>query len=274
MRSTMWLIDVLHRLGGERRARARPARPSSRAAASSSARGTTRFTSPKRSASLGVERLARRAGTPWPCAARAPTARRAAPRRRPTCAAPGWRSGRRRPRRSGRTCTASIRPAAEHVPCTAAIVGLRKSRMRTSLSKYMTCSWRSLPSGVSRIAAQCSSPARSSFRSWPAREVLALGARARRPGRRRRRRPGRRRRRARRSSAAFCAFAASGRSQRDRRDRPRRPHARRRDGARTSRHVRLRCRRPGAGSRGRPSTRSPMMLRWISLVPAKIDAAW
>ena len=30
----------------------------------------------------------------------------------------------------------------------------------------------------------------------------------------------------------------------------------------------------GAGSRGRPSTRSPMMLRWISFVPAKIDAAW
>ena len=27
-------------------------------------------------------------------------------------------------------------------------------------------------------------------------------------------------------------------------------------------------------SRGRPSTRSPMMLRWISLVPAKIDDAW
>ena len=30
----------------------------------------------------------------------------------------------------------------------------------------------------------------------------------------------------------------------------------------------------GEGSRGRPSTRSPMMVRWISLVPAKIDAAW
>ena len=30
----------------------------------------------------------------------------------------------------------------------------------------------------------------------------------------------------------------------------------------------------GAGSRGRPSTRSPMIVRWISLVPAKIEAAW
>ena len=43
---------------------------------------------------------------------------------------------------------ASISPAAEQVPCTAAIVGLRKSRILTSLSQYMTCSWRSLPSGV------------------------------------------------------------------------------------------------------------------------------
>ena len=30
----------------------------------------------------------------------------------------------------------------------------------------------------------------------------------------------------------------------------------------------------GAGSRGRPSTRSPMIVRWISFVPAKIEAAW
>ena len=30
----------------------------------------------------------------------------------------------------------------------------------------------------------------------------------------------------------------------------------------------------GAGSLGRPRTRSAMMLRWISFVPAKMDAAW
>jgi hypothetical protein len=60
---------------------------------------------------------------------------------------------------------ASIRPAAEHVPCTAAIVGLRKSRILTSLSKYIVCSCASLPSGVSRIAAQCSVAASSSLRS-------------------------------------------------------------------------------------------------------------
>ena len=71
---------------------------------------------------------------------------------------------------------ASISPAAEHVPCTAAIVTLRKSRMRTSLSKYMVCSCASLPSGVSRIAAQCSSPASSSFRSWPAEKCLPSAA--------------------------------------------------------------------------------------------------
>ena len=125
---------------------------------------------------VGARTSPRRTGTPSPCAARAPTARRATRRRRPTCAAPGSRSGRRRPRRSGRTCTRASDPAAEHVPCTAAIVGLRKSRIFTSLSKYMTCSWRSLPSGVSRIAAQCSSPASSSFRSWPAEKCLPSAA--------------------------------------------------------------------------------------------------
>ena len=30
----------------------------------------------------------------------------------------------------------------------------------------------------------------------------------------------------------------------------------------------------GRGSRGRPRTRSPMMLRWISFVPANTEAAW
>ena len=30
----------------------------------------------------------------------------------------------------------------------------------------------------------------------------------------------------------------------------------------------------GSGSRGRPSVRSPIRLRWISLVPAQIDDAW
>ena len=39
---------------------------------------------------------------------------------------------------------------------------------------------------------------------------------------------------------------------------------------RTSRNGRSRS---GAGSRGSPSTRSLMMLRWISLVPLRIDVA-
>ena len=60
---------------------------------------------------------------------------------------------------------ASISPAAEHTPCTAAMVGLGKSRMRTHLSKYMTCSWCHLPSGVARRAAHGSVPSNSSLRS-------------------------------------------------------------------------------------------------------------
>ena len=32
--------------------------------------------------------------------------------------------------------------------------------------------------------------------------------------------------------------------------------------------------RQGFGSRGSASTRSPMMFRWISFVPAQIDDAW
>ena len=55
--------------------------------------------------------------------------------------------------------------AAVQGTCTAAIVILGKSRIRMSLSQYMTCSWSSLPSGVARCAAQCSSPRRISLRS-------------------------------------------------------------------------------------------------------------
>ena len=47
---------------------------------------------------------------------------------------------------------ASITPAAMHLPCTAAMVGFRKSRMRKQRSKYMTFSWWYLPSGVSRMS--------------------------------------------------------------------------------------------------------------------------
>ena len=43
---------------------------------------------------------------------------------------------------------ASMRPAATHLPWTAAMVGLRKSWILRQLSTYMTCSWRNLPSGV------------------------------------------------------------------------------------------------------------------------------
>ncbi len=105
---------------------------------------------------------------------------------------------------------ASMSPAAAHAPCTAAIVIFGKSRIRMSLSQYMTCSCSSLPSGVARIAAQCSSPRRISFRSWPDEKCLPAAARIT----------------TRTSSSAsaesnaalmssiiwlFCAFAASGR---------------------------------------------------------------
>ena len=53
---------------------------------------------------------------------------------------------------------ASIRPAATHLPCTAAMVGLRKSWIRRHRSTYMTCSWWNLPSGVSRMATHSSAP--------------------------------------------------------------------------------------------------------------------
>ena len=46
---------------------------------------------------------------------------------------------------------ASITPAAMHLPCTAAMVGLRKSWIFRHRSKYMIFSCRNLPSGVSRI---------------------------------------------------------------------------------------------------------------------------
>ncbi len=71
---------------------------------------------------------------------------------------------------------ASIRPAAEQVPCTAAMVGLRQLRHRSDRSQYMTCSWRHLPSAVPRMAAQRSSPAISSLRSWPAEKCLPSAA--------------------------------------------------------------------------------------------------
>ena len=64
---------------------------------------------------------------------------------------------------------ASIRPAATQLPCTAAIVGLRKSWMRMQRSKYMTFSCWNLPSGVARMATHASGaswPTRA-LRSWP-----------------------------------------------------------------------------------------------------------
>ena len=73
---------------------------------------------------------------------------------------------------------ASITPAATHLPCTAAMVGLRKSRMRRQRSKYITFSWCHLPSGVSRICRHLSgstSPT-SAFRSCPAEKCLPLAA--------------------------------------------------------------------------------------------------
>ena len=69
---------------------------------------------------------------------------------------------------------ASIRPAATQLPCTAAIVGLRKSWMRRQRSKYIVFSWWNLPSGVSRCATHGSdpSPPTRAFRSWPEEKCL------------------------------------------------------------------------------------------------------
>jgi hypothetical protein len=74
---------------------------------------------------------------------------------------------------------ASISPAAMHEPCTAAIVGLRKSWMRRHRSKYMTRSWWYLPSGVSRMRRHSSgstSPTKA-LRSCPAEKCFPAAAR-------------------------------------------------------------------------------------------------
>ena len=70
---------------------------------------------------------------------------------------------------------ASIRPAAEHVPCTAAIVTLRKSRILTSLSKYMTCSWRELALGRGAHRRPVLLAREQLLEVVAGREVLALG---------------------------------------------------------------------------------------------------
>ena len=70
---------------------------------------------------------------------------------------------------------ASISPAAEHVPCTAAIVTLRKSRIFTSLSKYMTCSWRELALGRGAHRGPVLLAGEELLQVVAGREVLALG---------------------------------------------------------------------------------------------------
>ena len=93
---------------------------------------------------------------------------------------------------------ASMSPAAEQAPCTAAIVGLAKSRSCRQRSQYMTCSWWSLPSGVARMAAHWLGGLEQLLEVVAGGEVLARRRRGRPPARRRRPRPGRGRRRARR----------------------------------------------------------------------------
>ena len=153
------------------------------------------------------------------------------------------------------------------------MVGLRKSWSLTQRSKYMTCSWRSLPSGVSRIRPPSGrSASHELLEVVPGREVLALGRQHHHPhvvvgvGRSK----------AASSSSMSCVFwalAASGRFERDRAHGPVDLVA---DGLEVELIgviVSRRSARPSARGGG-PRTRSPMMVRWISLVPAKIDAAW
>ena len=85
---------VLHHLGGDRRNQ-RDAFGQGPGPLDSSARGTTRLTSPRRHASW-ASMMSPVRGTPWPCGCRAPRARPAARPRRRSSAAPGWRSWRRR----------------------------------------------------------------------------------------------------------------------------------------------------------------------------------
>ena len=197
------LLGHLARRG--RRAR-RAARPGSRA----------RSARPRRRSSVSRAE----AGTPWPCGARAPTARRAARRRRRVMRSTGLENCASSAATMRSHMHASISPAAAHAPCTAAIVSLGSRGSARSLSKYMTCSWSSLPSGVAAHRGPLArSPRRISLRSWPAEKCLPSPASTT----------------TRTSSSAsarsnaassssisceFCAFAASGRFERDRRDRP------------------------------------------------------
>ena len=146
-----------------------------RAAAASSSRATTRFTIPARSASSAVRTRAHSRNS---LARRAPSSHGSTSSSTP---APLMRSTGLENRASSAATIrshmqASIRPAAEQVPCTAAMVGLRQLRHRSDRSQYMTCSWRHLPSAVARMAAQRSSPAISSLRSWPAEKCRPSAA--------------------------------------------------------------------------------------------------
>ena len=174
MRSTVWLmVSLMARavIGGT----SATASAIVCASAASSARGTTRFTRPIRSAAVASSVVAQSRNS---LARRGPSSHGSISSSTPT---PLMRATGLEKRASSAATmrshiAASISPAALHTPCTAAIVIFGQSRIRTSLSQYMTCSCASLPSGVARIAAQCSSPARISLRSWPAEKCLPSAA--------------------------------------------------------------------------------------------------
>src|ERR1019366_2751449 len=133
-RSSMWLMDSLMACavtGGTNATWSAIAR----AARSRSARGTTRFTSPRRWASSASMVSAQRRNS---LAFRGPSSHGSISSSTPT---PGMRATGFEKRASSAATMrshmhASIRPAAAHAPCTAAMVGLRKSRRRTHRSKY------------------------------------------------------------------------------------------------------------------------------------------
>ena len=111
----------------------------SRLLESSAARATTRLTSPNRSASAALSVSAQSRNS---LALRGPSSHGSTRSSTPT---PLIRSTGFENRASSAATMrshmhASIRPAAAQLPCTAAIVIFGKSRIRTSLSQYMTCS--------------------------------------------------------------------------------------------------------------------------------------
>ena len=162
---------------------------------------------------------------------------------------------------------ASMSPAAEHAPCTAAIVTFGKSRIRTQLVPVHDLLVVELALGRGAHRGPVLLAREDLLEVVAGREVLALAREHDHP-----------------HLVVGVGAVERGIELVDQLGvlRVRRLGPVQRD--RAHRPVDLVADRPpnltpssesyGFGSRGRPSTRSPMMLRWISFVPAQIDDAW